>query len=86
MGDIKSHKVLYLKGALFLVLGLLASINILLILPSWEVLLSLGLAIWAFARAYYFAFYVIEHYIDESYKFAGLSSFVRYLWEKRREK
>lgn len=51
MGDIKSHKVLYLKGALFLVLGLLASINILLQLPTWEVLLSLGLAVWAFSRA-----------------------------------
>ena len=83
MGDIKSHKVLYLKGTLFLVLGSLASINILLLLPTWEVLLSLGLAVWAFSRAYYFAFYVIEHYIDDGYKFAGLSSFVRYLWEKR---
>lgn len=83
MGDIESHKVLYLKGALFLVLGSLASINILLLLPTWEILLSLGLAVWAFSRAYYFAFYVIEHYIDDSYKFAGLSSFARYLWEKR---
>ena len=53
--------------------------------PAYKVAI-VGLAIWAFARAYYFAFYVIEHYIDESYKFAGLSSFVRYLWEKRREK
>jgi len=51
MGDIKSHKVLYLKGVLFLVLGSLASINILLLLPTWEVLLSLGLSIWAFSRA-----------------------------------
>ncbi|MCA9775379.1 MAG: hypothetical protein KC800_01625 [Candidatus Eremiobacteraeota bacterium] len=83
MGDIKSHKLLYLKGALFVVLGLLASINILVLLPTWEILLSLGLAIWAFSRAYYFAFYVIEHYIDESYKFAGLGSFFRYLWKKR---
>ena len=34
-------------------------------------------------RPAYFAFYVIEHYIDDGYKFAGLSSFVRYLWGKR---
>ena len=34
-------------------------------------------------RPAYFAFYVIEHYIDDSYRFAGLSSFARYLWEKR---
>ena len=51
--------------------------------PSLKVTLLLGIAIWCFARAYYFAFYVIEHYVDPSYKFAGLWSFVRYLLRKR---
>lgn len=27
----------------------------------------------------YFAFYVVEHYIDPGYKYAGLLSFLRYL-------
>jgi len=44
----------------------------------------LCIAVWCFARAYYFAFYVIEHYIDPTYKFAGLTSFVAYLLRKRR--
>lgn len=79
MGDIKSHRVLYFKGFLFLVLGVLAAVNILVQLPTWEVLASLLLVIWAFSRAYYFAFYVIEHYVDGDYKFAGLGSFFRYL-------
>ena len=39
----------------------------------------LGVAIWSFCRFYYFAFYVIEKYVDSSYRFAGLSSVVRYL-------
>jgi hypothetical protein len=39
----------------------------------------LALMIWAFARAYYFAFYVVEKYIDDSYRFSGLTSFVRHL-------
>ena len=52
---------------------------ILLECPKWKVAILLALAVWAFARAYYFAFYVIEHYIDPSYRFAGLWSFVRYV-------
>jgi hypothetical protein len=35
-------------------------------------------AIWAFCRAYYFAFYVIEHYVDPAYRFSGLIDFFRY--------
>jgi hypothetical protein len=42
-----------------------------------------ALAVWAFSRFYYFAFYVIEHYVDPGYKFAGLGSFVVYLFRKR---
>jgi hypothetical protein len=38
----------------------------------------MAVAIWAFCRAYYFAFYVIERYIDPGFRFAGLSSLVRY--------
>lgn len=83
LGDIKSSRLLYAKGVLFLVLGLLAATNILLLHPDWQTLASLLLAIWAFSRAYYFAFYVIEHYVDEEYKFAGLGSFVRYLIRRR---
>ena len=39
----------------------------------------LVIAIWSFCRFYYFAFYVIEHYVDPTYRFAGLSSFLKYL-------
>ena len=45
----------------------------------------LGLAIWCFCRAYYFAFYVIEHYIDSSYKYAGLWSAIVFLVTKQRD-
>ena len=64
--------------------GLLASGLILIDHPSVKVALLLGIAIWCFARAYYFAFYVIEHYVDPGYKFAGLGSFIRYLLRDRR--
>ncbi len=47
--------------------------------------LLLGVAIWSFCRFYYFAFYVIEKYVDPGYRFAGLSSFALYLVGKRRQ-
>jgi hypothetical protein len=76
--DIKNPKLLYLKGGLFVIGGLLASAGILLIVPSLRIAALLAIAIWCFARAYYFAFYVIEHYVNPGYRFAGLWSFVRY--------
>jgi hypothetical protein len=78
MSDIRNPRLLYLKGALFLVLGLMAAGILLAEHPELRFATLLAVAIWAFARAYYFAFYVIEHYVDPGYKFAGLWSFVQY--------
>lgn len=84
MTDIKSPRLLYTKGALFVLGGVMASGLILAECPTVKVALLLGIAVWCFARAYYFAFYVIEHYIDPSYKFAGITSFISYLLRRRR--
>jgi hypothetical protein len=85
MGDITSKRVLYLKAGLFLALGGLAVAIALARYPDWRLAALMAIAIWAFCRAYYFAFYVIEHYVDPSFKFAGLEAFVRYLWRRDRE-
>ena len=84
MGNITSPKLLYLKAGLFMVTGVLACGLILLEVPSLKVAALLVLAIWSFARAYYFAFYVVEHYVAPAYRFAGLGSFVRYAWRQSR--
>jgi hypothetical protein len=84
MADIRDPRLLYLKGALFLVLGALAAGVLLLENQSPRHALLLALTVWGFARAYYFAFYVVEHYVDDGYKFAGLGSFLRYLIRRRR--
>ena len=84
MGDIRNPRLLYLKGGLFLFLGACASILLWLEHPSVRTALLLALAIWGFARAYYFAFYVVEHYIDDGYRYAGLWSFFRYALHRRR--
>ena len=78
--DITDARLLYLKGGLFLLAGVLAALLLLVEHPEPKVALLLLAAIWCFARAYYFAFYVIEHYVDPGYRFAGLGSFFAYLW------
>lgn len=83
MGDIKSPTLLYLKGGLFVLLGCIAVAAILLQYPSFSLAALLAIAIWSFCRAYYFAFYVIQHYIDAEFRFAGLLDFARYLWNRR---
>jgi hypothetical protein len=86
MKDIKSHRVLWLKGALFLMLGMGAGLLLLAEVPTLKATLLLALTLWGFCRAYYFAFYVIEHYVDPSYRFSGLGSFARYALQGRRRK
>ena len=74
---------MYLKAFLFLLIGLLSSFLLIVERPTLRVVVLLALAIWAFARAYYFAFYVIEHYVDPTYRFAGLWSFAMYLARRK---
>ena len=83
MADLKNPKVIVAKGFLFLGLGLMAATLLLLEAWSIKVLLLLVVAIWAFCRFYYFAFYVIEHYVDSQCRFAGLLAFFRYLLRKQ---
>jgi len=74
---------MWAKAAFFLIIGISSSAMIVAELPKLRVLTLLVLAIWSFCRAYYFAFYVIEHYIDPSVRFSGLFSALRHLWKKR---
>ena len=85
MADLKNPKVIYAKGFLFLLTGLLASLLLVLEQPTLKVVVLLAIAVWCFARFYYFLFYVIEHYVDAEYRFAGVGSFIRYLWRRRRQ-
>jgi hypothetical protein len=83
-GDLRNPRWMYLKAIGLVVIGVLACTILLLRDADLQTLLLLLLAIWAFCRAYYFAFYVIEHYIDPTYKFAGLIDFAKYLFFKSR--
>jgi hypothetical protein len=79
MKDLTDPRWIKAKGALFLAAGLASSALLVLEHPEIRVVLLISIAVWGFCRSYYFAFYVIEHYVDPSYRFSGLWSFVRYL-------
>lgn len=86
MTDISSLRLLYLKAALFVVTGSIAVTLILLDSPSLRTASLVALSIWCFARAYYFAFYVIQHYVDDAYRFAGLGDFIIWSWKRFRQR
>jgi uncharacterized RDD family membrane protein YckC len=83
MRDLTDPRAMYLKAALFVLIGLAASAILVIEHPSIRVGLLLLVTIWAFCRAYYFAFYVIQHYVDPGYRFAGLIDFARYALRRR---
>jgi hypothetical protein len=82
MQEIQNPKVIVAKGLLFLVTGIAAAGLVLLENPSLRSGLLLGVAIWAFCRFYYFAFYVLSQYVDPSFRYAGLLSLAAYLLRK----
>ena len=85
MGDLKSSKLICLKGLLFLVSGFVAAGLLLLDNPTLRTAALLAISIWCFCRFYYFAFYVIQHYVDDQFRFSGLVDFAKYLFLKPRD-
>ena len=83
MKDLKNSTLIWLKGVLLLAIGITAAGLLLAELPGLRTAVLLALMVWAFCRAYYFAFYVIEHYVDASYHFSGLWSFLVYCVQKK---
>jgi hypothetical protein len=83
MRDLSNIRWIKAKGFLFLLLGVSLWLYLLLKYYSLEFGLLFTLVIWCFCRFYYFAFYVIEHYVDPSYRFSGLLSFTRYMAGRR---
>ena len=84
MGDLRDARWMYVKAVLFVVCGALAAALLLVEAPSFRVATLLALSIWCFARAYYFAFYVVQHWVDPGYRFAGLFDFAGYVLRRKR--
>ena len=83
LADIKSRRLLLVKGFLFLVLGLAALGILLYENPNLRTLGLLLIAIWAFCRFYYFLFYVLENYAGRNQKYAGLLDAMAYIFKTK---
>jgi len=80
MRELKNRTAIYVKGGLFFLGGVLAE------QPTLKTTMLVGALVWCAARCYYFMFYVIEHYVDDTYRFSGILAFFRYLLKDRRKK
>jgi hypothetical protein len=79
MTDLKDTNLIYLKAILFLAM-LITSAAMLIYEPcAFKRAILVPILIWSSARLYYFMFYVIEKYVDPSYRFSGIFSFLKYL-------
>ena len=84
MKDLTDARWIKLKGIAFLVIGLLSATLLIFEAPTLKVGILLAITVWCFCRFYYFAFYVIEHYVDPEYRFSGLWAFACYLIKRRK--
>jgi hypothetical protein len=75
---------MYVKALCFAVIALISGFLLVFRSPTPTTLVLAVVLAWASARLYYFCFYVIERYIDPSYRFDGLLSVVRYLLRSER--
>ena len=77
--ELQNARWMYFKAVCFALVVLFSAAGLLLPMYSWRGLLLVCLLVWASARFYYFCFYVIERYIDPSFRFSGMGSVVGYL-------
>ena len=84
LSDDLSPAWIVVKGLLFFVI-LAASSGIVVLLDDlWPRVTALLCIIWSSARLYYFFFYVIERYLDPSFRFSGLWSAMKFLIQHRK--
>jgi len=85
MTDLKSKKWIVAKGAMFLGIAATTAALILVEMPSVKLAALLALLVWASCRFYYFLFYVLEHYVDPTMRYAGLLDLLMGMKRRRQE-
>lgn len=83
MSDLQSKRWIIAKGIAFLCIAVVAAALILLESSSVRSAALLALLVWAACRFYYFMFYVLEHYVDPTLRYAGIIALVRAILAKR---
>lgn len=83
--DIKSKHWIIAKGVMFLTIATASTVLILAEVPSIKLAALLALLVWASCRFYYFLFYVLEHYVDPTMRYAGLFDLMMGMRRRRRQ-
>jgi hypothetical protein len=83
MVTLKSKKWIVIKGAMFAGIALATAALILIEMPSLKIAVLLTLLVWASCRFYYFLFYVLEHYVDRTMRYAGLFDLLMGMRQRR---
>jgi len=85
MTDLKSRKWIVVKGVMFLGIAVTTATLVLIELPSIKLAALLVLLVWASCRFYYFLFYVLEHYVDPTMRYAGIWDLMMGMKRRRHE-
>jgi hypothetical protein len=85
MTDLKSRKLIVAKGALFALIALASASLIFAEKPSLQLAFLLATLVWASCRFYYFLFYVLEHYVDPTMRYAGLIDLLQGMKQRREQ-
>jgi len=83
MKDLQDPRAIWIKGVLFGLIALVGCGLLWLDSPTSRTAVLLILTLWASCRAYYFAFYVLEHYVDPRFRYSGLMSLAKHLVRRR---
>ena len=82
MSDLKSKRLIVIKGLLFFAIVVGTSLGIICYCPKPIVACLLLILIWASARSYYFIFYVLENYVDPTLKYTGIIDMIKKIRKK----
>ena len=85
MTDLKSKTWIVAKGVMFLDIAVASAALLLLELASIKLAALLAVLVWASCRFYYFIFYVLEHYVDPTMRYAGLLDLLLGMSQRRRK-
>jgi hypothetical protein len=84
MTDLTSKKWIVAKGVMFAGIAVATAALILADRPTLKAAVLLALLVWSSCRFYYFLFYVLEHYVDPTMRYAGLLDLLMGMRRRRR--
>jgi len=85
--DLRSKRLIVLKGGLFALLATLSGVLVVFApLVAWQRALLLLTCVWAACRFYYFLFHVLHAYVDPRLPSAGVLDLLRRLARRGRRR